>query len=61
MSSRNAPSTKRVGRSYQVGQQIFPSTVGRPPVAPATFVTNPTTESFAIMAMAIASFASLAL
>ena len=41
--------------------EIFPSTVGMPPVAPATLVIRPTTASFAIMAMAMASFASLAL
>lgn len=41
-------------------RQIFPRMAGRPPVAPATFVCSPYTESFAIMAIAIASFASLA-
>src|SRR5205807_5164748 len=36
--------------------QIVPSTVGRPPVAPGTFVSSPAIESLAMSAMAIASF-----
>src|SRR5262249_18220614 len=36
--------------------QIVPRMVGRPPVAPGTFVSSPAIESLAMSAMAIASF-----
>src|SRR5258708_10088229 len=40
---------------------IFPSTVGRPPVAPGMFVLRPAISSLAMMASAIASLALLSI
>src|SRR5512140_2229470 len=44
---------------FPVHKLIFPRTVGRAPVAPATFVSSPITASFAMIAIPIASFAWL--
>src|SRR4051812_47886007 len=46
---------------HETHRLFFPSPVGRPPVAPGMLVSNPATASLAMIASAIASFASLSM